>query len=217
MSVCFTFSVGLGQNLPLPQADQNPSAEGSPSPVPSVPPPILLPEELLRPAPNDPALTAELPSIPQLDEGLKPAPLSPAALEYQHKIDARKLRNRVQNDPAIKRLLTRAEAAPNDLEKRQRLTNYYQVFYGRMIALAETPQLKTYLTARRNESLAVLKQPRVRPEPSPVVRGTRPSAKAPTESNALAQSASSSPSPSPPPVRSTLFPSTLGSPRPAHP
>ena len=178
--------------------------------MPSVPAPILLPDELLRPADRAPAPAPNTPTIPQLDESFKPAPLSPLATQQQLQIGWRKLRNRVQNDASVKAMLAEAEAAPNDLEKRRRLAKYYEFFYGKMIALADTPELKRFVTDRKNEYLVSLKQPRVRPEaatPAPKTAATPAAA-------AASPVSSISPLPTPSPTPSSLFPSVFGTPRP---
>lgn len=200
--------------LPAPDTAASPGPV-EPTPMPSVPPPILLPDELLRPtdlAPA-PAPVPNTPTIPQLDDSFKPAPLSPLATQQQLQIGWRKLRNRVQNEPSVKAMLAHAEAAPNDLEKRRRLTKFYEFFYGKMIALADTPELKRFVTDRRNEYFAALKQPRVRPEPATpapkaAAKGAAPPAGSPSPTPSIA------PLPSPSPTPSSLFPSVFGTPRP---
>ena len=206
---------GLRAQVPaLPEPDAAPSAGApEPTPLPSVPPPILLPDELLRPTDPGPAPAPNTATIPQLDESFKPAPLSPLATQQQLQIGWRKLRNRVQNDASVKAMLAHAEAAPNDLEKRRRLTKFYEFFYGKMIALADTPELKRFVTDRRNEYLAALKQPRVRPEPAtPAPKIAANAAATPGSSVAPSPSISSLASPSPTPA--SLFPSVFGTPRP---
>ena len=202
----------------LPAPDDSPSpGPVEPTPMPSVPPPILLPDELLRPLDSEsaPAPAPGTLTIPQLDESFKPAPLSPLATQQQLQIGWRKLRNRVQNEPSVKAMLVDAEAAPNDLEKRRRLTKFYEFFYGKMIALADTPELKRFVTDRRNEYLAALKQPRVRPEPATPAPKTAPKAGVtPVGSPSPSPSSSISPLASPSPTPASLFPSVFGTPRP---
>jgi hypothetical protein len=191
------------QEAPLPQGDaQNPAATDAraPTPAPSVPAPIAIPEDLLREPIARPPLVPDVPSIPELNDSFKPAPLSAAAQLRQLTIDSRKLRNRVQIDPQIKAALAHAEAAPTDLEKRQRLAKYYDVYYGRMIALAGTPELKTFLRERRLEYLLALKQPRVRPELLASVKQPDPAARKPAASTSPSPTASASAAPSPAPA-----------------
>ena len=175
--LAFAWSAGehhlRAQDTPLPKpATQDPAPlEPTPTPVitPAAPPaaPDLIPADILPPP--DPAAPAPLPDIPtieQLDEGLKPPPLSPAAEGYRLHVEWRKLRNQVQNDPAVKAAFARAEAARTDLEKRRLLARYHELFYRKMIAAAP-PDMKAYLNDRKKEQLASLPQPRVRPETAP--------------------------------------------------
>jgi len=197
--VCLTTPLHA-QEAPLPTLDAQNAAVPtgtSPSPMPSVPAPQLLPADFL-PSPAPPAPNP--PSIPQLDESFKPAPLSPAAQGQQLNIEWRKLRNRTQNDPAVKAALARAETARTDLEKRELLAKYYKLSFGKMIALADSPQLKAHLQDRMKEQLSTLQQPRVRPDPlAPRVSQPAPSV-----------------TPSPPSSisRGSLFSSPLTSPSP---
>ena len=206
------------QEAPLPKVDaQNPApaaTEASATPAPSVPEPIAIPEELLR-EPERPAAAPlpDVPSIPQLNDSFKPAPLSAAAQQQRLNVESRKLRNRVQNEPQIKAALAHAEAAPTDLEKRKRLAKYYDAFYGRMIALAATPELKTFIRERKLESLVALKQPRVRPELLSSVGKADPAAPKPATST----SPSPTPSPTPPAAIEPVFRSPFPTPAPGQP
>jgi hypothetical protein len=58
------------------------------------------------------------------------------------------------------------------LEKRKRLSDYYEVYYRRMSALATTPELKLSLQAFKEVHQVILAQPRVRPSPTPAPSGT---------------------------------------------
>ncbi len=60
-----------------------------------------------------------------------------------------------------------AESAHTDLEKRERLRQYYGIYYAHMQALAKDPQVKSGLDAMQAAHLASLAQSRVRPSPSP--------------------------------------------------
>jgi hypothetical protein len=57
--------------------------------------------------------------------------------------------------------------ARTDVDKRNLTRTYYKIYYARMQALAETPDVKAYLEQRKTESLNSLAQPNVRPEPTP--------------------------------------------------
>jgi hypothetical protein len=217
MVCALTMTRMSAQVAPLPQGDANnlaPAvAQPDPTPAPVVPPPIAIPEDLMRGPGDAPAAVPDVPTIPQLNDSFKPAPLSAAAQQQQLNIEARKLRNRVQNESKIRAALAHAEGAPTDLEKRKRLAKYYEAFYGRMIALAATPELKQFIRERRSESLVALKQPRVRPELLSVVGKPDPAAAKPTTAPAVATPVST-PSPTPAAVVEPVFPSPFSSPAP---
>ena len=177
--LAFAWSAGQShvraQEAPLPKPATQQPAPLEPTPTPSAeitpasPPsaPDLIPADILPPPDQTaPAPLPDIPTIEQLDEGLKPPPLSPAAEAYRLHVEWRKLRNRVQNDPAVKAAFARAEAARTDLEKRKLLARYHELFYRKMTAIAP-PEMKTYLNDRKREQLAALPQPRVRPETAP--------------------------------------------------
>ena len=207
------------QDPPLPKDDAPGATETSPSPAPSVPAPIAIPEELLREPQGAPSTAPEVPTIPQLNESFKPAPLSPAAQQQQLNVESRKLRNRVQNERQIKAALAHAEAAPSDLEKRKRLARYYDLYYGRMVALAATPELKKFIRDRQTETLVSLKQPRVRPELLSNVGKPDPAAPKPKSSAAPSAAVSPTPVPSPTPAAAVepVFPSRFATPAPGQP
>jgi hypothetical protein len=82
------------------------------------------------------------------------------------------LKNRTVNDPDVQAAKKYAQAARTDLEKRNRLRDYYEVYYKRMSALATTPELKLALQALKDVHQNMLNQPRVRPTPTPEFSGT---------------------------------------------
>ena len=175
------------QEPPLPAPD---TRETPAPPVPVPPVPQLIPDEILPAAPPRPSA----PSLPQLDEVFKDNPISAAAAEQRARIEWRKLRNLMANDPSVKAAHAKAEAARTDLEKRQLLRRYYEILFGKMMARASTPEMRKYLNDRKNEHLNTLPQPRVRPE-------TAPPPAAPAQPQA-APSPTSQPSASPtPPVQ----------------
>ena len=140
-----------GQDAAPPNVDlyeeQN-QLEPTPSPVP----------------PNGP----ELPEISQLDQNFsKPRSLGKEGDEARVHIEWRQLKNRTINDPAVQAAKAYAQAAGTDLEKRNRLRNYYTIYYERMSALATTPEIKLALQALKTSHQGLLDQPRVRPSPTP--------------------------------------------------
>jgi hypothetical protein len=138
--------------------EQQDQLEPTPSPVP----------------PNGP----ELPEISQLDQNFsKPRSLGPQADALRVHKEWRQLKNRTVNDPQVQAAKAYAQSARTDLEKRNRLRNYYNVYYERMAALATTPELKLALQSLKTSHQAWLAQPNVRPTPdtstpSPTPSGT---------------------------------------------
>jgi hypothetical protein len=113
------------------------------------------------------APTPRMQSLDELDQMFKPSSLGKEADEARLHQQWRGLSNRTINDPDLVAARRKAEAAPTDLVKRQRLRAYYTMFYDRMRTKAETPELKNYVDTQKAQHLAVLAQNRVRPSPSP--------------------------------------------------
>jgi hypothetical protein len=114
--------------------------------------------------PNGP----ELPEITQLDQTFsKPKSLGKDADALRVHVEWRQLKNRIVNDPAVQTAKAYAQAARTDLEKRNRLSAYYDIYYERMAALAATPEIKLALQELKTTHQYLLAQPRVRPSPTP--------------------------------------------------
>ena len=131
-------------------------------------------EPVPTPVPNGP----ELPEISQLDQNFsKPRSLGKQADELRVHSEWRQLKNRTVNDPAVQAAKAFAQAARTDLEKRNRLRNYYNIYYERMSALATSAEIKLALQALKTSHQGLLDQPNVRPTPdtstpSPTPSGT---------------------------------------------
>jgi hypothetical protein len=123
-------------------------------------------------SPSLPPNGPELPELKQLDESFKPKSLGPDADALRMHVLWRELKNRTVNDPEVQAAKKYALAARTDLEKRNRLSTYYEVYYQRMSALASTPELKLVLQTLKTVHQNVLAQPRVRPSPTPEQTGT---------------------------------------------
>ncbi len=106
-----------------------------------------------------------MPDLSQLDQIFKQTLPGKEAAEYRAHVEWRELKNRTVNDPAVVAAKAAAEAATTDLEKRNRLRTYYDVFYARMRALASGPAMVSYLDAMKQSHLDAFAQPRVRPTP----------------------------------------------------
>jgi hypothetical protein len=124
-------------------------------------------QDQLEPTPSPvPPNGPELPEISQLDQTFsKPRSLGKEADEARVHVEWRQLKNRTVNDPQVQAAKAYAQAARTDLEKRNRLRNYYHIYYERMSALATTPEIKLALQGLKSSHQGLLAQPRVRPTP----------------------------------------------------
>ncbi len=124
-------------------------------------------QDQLEPTPSPvPPNGPELPEISQLDQTFsKPRSLGKEADAARVHVEWRQLKNRTVNDPQVQAAKAYAQAARTDLERRNRLRNYYNVYYERMSALATTPEIKLALQALKTSHQAMLAQPNVRPTP----------------------------------------------------
>ena len=138
-------------------------------------------QDQLEPTPSPvPPNVPELPEISQLDQTFsKPRSLGKEADAARVQVEWRQLKNRTVNDPQVQAAKAYAQTARTDLEKRNRLRNYYNIYYERMSALATTPEIKLALQGLKSSHQGVLAQPRVRPTPdtstpTPTPSGTSP-------------------------------------------
>ena len=112
------------------------------------------------PEPNGP----DFPEISQLDQVFKQRSLSKEIDARRLLIEWRQLKNRVVNDPEVRAAKAAAQAARTDLGKRNRLRDYYKIYYERMSALASSAEIKLALESFKDASLRPINQPRVRHE-----------------------------------------------------
>jgi hypothetical protein len=131
------------------------------SPTQKTPAPATVPE-------------ATLPERAQIDEIFKQTSLGQEADERRLHIEWRQLQNQIANEPDIVAAKRSAESARTDLEKRQRLRDYYDLYYGRMRVQARSAEMKTALDQLKIAHLSQMTQARVRhesdsdlPRPSP--------------------------------------------------
>jgi hypothetical protein len=112
-----------------------------------------------------PSTTAE-PTIPeraQIDEVFKQTSLGKEADERRLHLEWRQLANRIANDADIIAAKKSVDYARTDLEKRQRLRDYYDLYYGRMREMASSSQMKSALEQLRVAHVSQTSQHRVRP------------------------------------------------------
>jgi hypothetical protein len=167
----------LGVVLLRAQEPPLPSATETPAPSPSARPQLDIPDipMTVEPSPlvpnTSPTPKKSLPSLSELDAAFQHSSLGQAVEEQRLHLEWRKLKNRASADPEVIAAKKATETGRTDVDKRNLMRAYYKVFYARMLALAETPDVKAYLEQRKKEALNSLAQPNVRPEPTP-----RPSA-----------------------------------------
>ena len=137
----------------------------------AAPPTVNLPKEPELPAVDQTAPApppAPLPAVPelsQLDEAFKRTSIGKAADEFRQRVEIRKLQNRVAGDEDILEAKRYAEAAGTDLEKRERLRAYYDLYYGKMRRLAPGEDTRKALDEEKDAHVKLFAQPRVRPVP----------------------------------------------------
>jgi hypothetical protein len=127
-----------------------------------------------RPAATPSATEPKVPERAQIDEIFKQTSLGKEADEQRMHIELRQLQNQVINDADLISAKRAADTARTDLEKRERLRDYYSLYYGRMRVLARSAEMKTALDQLKTEHLSQLTQAQVRhesdsnlPTPSP--------------------------------------------------
>ena len=138
----------------------------------TTPPPTAAPE-------------ATVPERAQIDEIFKQTSLGKEADERRLHIEWRQLQNQIVNEPDIVAAKRSAALARTDLEKRQRLRDYYDLYYGRMRVLARTGEMKTALDQLKIAHLSQITQARVRhetdsglPTPSPTPKKKKKASRA---------------------------------------
>jgi hypothetical protein len=105
----------------------------------------------------------DIPELSVLDEGFKQSSLGKAADVNRQRTEIRKLQNRVAAEPSVVAARKAAERPRTDLQKREALREYYNLYYGRMRSLASGEATRKALDDLKAERLRLLDQPRVRP------------------------------------------------------
>src|SRR5207237_6290720 len=107
---------------------------------------------------------ATVPERAQIDEIFKQTSLGKEADERRLHIEWRQLQNQIVNEPDIVAAKRSAESARTDLEKRQRLRDYYDLYYGRMRVQARSAEMKIALDQLKIAHLSQITQAQVRHE-----------------------------------------------------
>ena len=120
-------------------------------------------DEGLPPNPQ-PVPSASIPEISDIDQLFKQTSLGKDADEERMHTEWRQLANRMTNDPEVIAAKKSANSARTDIEKRERLRAYYNLYYGKMRSLASSEEMKRALDTVKQEHLSHINQPRVRHE-----------------------------------------------------
>jgi hypothetical protein len=112
-----------------------------------------------------PSASPELPELSRLDEAFKRSSIGKAADESRQHVEIRKLQNRVAMDESVVEARRAAEQSTTDLQKRERLREYYDIYYGKMRKLATDEETRKALDDLKETHVKLLEQPRVRPVP----------------------------------------------------
>ena len=139
-------------------------AAPSPSATAPIEPPSLIPPNVL-PLPGELPKIPAAPELEQLNNFFKQTSLGKRADEQRLHLQMAALETRIRNHDDLQAARVAAMSAPTDMEKRHRLRAYYELYYGKLQALAGDPELKKYLGAQKAAHELLLLQPRVRPKP----------------------------------------------------
>ena len=113
---------------------------------------------------RQPLPSASVPELSDIDQIFKQTSLGKEADEQRLHVEWRQLANQMTNDPEVIAAKKSVNSARTDLEKRNRLREYYNIYYGKMRALASSEEMKRALDALKQEHLSYINQPRVRHE-----------------------------------------------------
>ena len=112
-----------------------------------------------------PSPAPDVPELSRLDEAFKRTSIGKAADESRQRVEIRKLQNRVAMEEPVVVARQAADQSTTDLQKRERLRAYYEVYYGRMRSLASDDGTRKALDDMKATHVKSLEQPRVRPIP----------------------------------------------------
>jgi hypothetical protein len=166
-------AISLFTRISLAQEPPLPAATATPAPSASVRPELNIPEipMTVEPAPlvpsTSPVPKKEVPSISELDSAFTHSSLGQAVEQQRLQLEWRKLKNRASQDADVMAAKRAMGSGRTDVENRDLMRAYYKLFYARMQALADKPEVKAYLEQKKKEALGSLEQPHVRPKPSP--------------------------------------------------
>jgi hypothetical protein len=168
LSFAFLAPALMGQEPPLPAATATPAA----TPSSSVRPELNIPEIPLQVEPSplvpntSPGPKKSVPSIQELDTAFQHSSLGQAVEQQRLQLEWRQLKNRAGQESEVIAAKNAISTGRTDVEKRELRRAYYKLFYARMQAMANKPEVKAFVDQKKKEILASLEQPHVRPKPS---------------------------------------------------
>ncbi|HET9800557.1 MAG TPA: hypothetical protein VFP82_02630, partial [Chthoniobacterales bacterium] len=109
-----------------------------------------------RPSPE-----AKIPERAQIDQIFKETSLGKEADERRLHIEWRQLQNQVINDRDIVAAKQAASVARTDFEKRERLRDYYEIYYDRMRVMARSSEMRTAIDELKKQHIGQLTQAKV--------------------------------------------------------
>ncbi|MBA3831183.1 MAG: hypothetical protein H0X34_04690 [Chthoniobacterales bacterium] len=134
----------------------------SPTIAPIEPPSLIPPNSLPGPDAASLPLAPAAPELQQLLDLFKKSSLGKTADEHRLHIQMAELETHIRNDEDLHQLKRSAQGGGTDLERRHWLRAYYELYYRKLRARAETPELRDYLAAQAASHELTLLQPRVR-------------------------------------------------------
>jgi len=156
----------MGQEPPLPAATATPAPSASVRPELNIPE-IPVPVEPAPLVPNTaPGPKKSVPSITELDSAFGQSSLGAVVEQQRLQLEWRKLKNRAAQESEVIAAKNAISTGRTDVEKRELRRAYYKLYYGRMQAMADKPEVKAFVAQRKNEILDSLEQPHVRPKPA---------------------------------------------------
>jgi hypothetical protein len=170
-------TLSLAQSPPSPDSASAPATDAqlatpSPSPTAPIEPPSLIPPNIL-PGPG-PAAFPQIPAaadLQMLNALFKQSSLGKAVDEHRLHLEMVRLLTLIRNHTDLQATRAAADKVSTDLQRRKLLKQYYHQYYDRLRAMADTPELKTYLDGQEAAHTGILAQPRVRPETNPSPAG----------------------------------------------
>ena len=126
----------------------------------------ITPDQLVPAEPKpSPTPIPDVPALSTLDQAFNRTSIGKDADEARQRVEIRQLQNKIADDLELVEMKKSAEAAGTDLEKRERLREFYRLYYARLRVMTSDPGTRKAIADEEAEHLKLLDQPRVRPVP----------------------------------------------------